>query len=97
MNLADITPLILTRNEGPNIRDTLERLAWAQRIVLVDSFSSDDTLGIVGEFPQVEVFQRRFDHFAEQCNFGLSKITSFIISLFKIYMLDAKFTANTNF
>ena len=45
--LEDITPLILTWNEGPNIQRTLECLAWAKDIVVVDSFSDDDTLAIV--------------------------------------------------
>jgi hypothetical protein len=29
MNLADITPLVLTWNEAPNLERTLARLAWA--------------------------------------------------------------------
>jgi hypothetical protein len=69
--LEDITPLILTWNEGPNIRRTLERLTWAHDIVLVDSFSNDDTLAIVSDFPQARVFQRQFDNHESQWNFGL--------------------------
>lgn len=82
MELCDITPLILTYNEEANLRDTLRRLAWAQRIVVVDSFSDDSTLQIAEQFPRVDVFQRPFDHFAEQCNAGLSLVrTPWTLSL----------------
>ena len=69
--LDHITPLILTYNEAPNVARTLEQLRWASDIVVVDSFSNDETLDIVSRFPQVRVFQRKFDNFANQCNFGL--------------------------
>src|SRR5438874_10521140 len=89
MDLAQITPLILTRNESANIARTLGRLAWAKRIVIVDSFSSDDTLNLINEFPQVEIVQRAFDSFANQCNFGLTQIqTPWVLSLDADYVLS---------
>jgi glycosyltransferase involved in cell wall biosynthesis len=89
MNLDKITPLILTYNEAPNIGRMLGRLAWAHRIVVVDSFSTDETLSILKRYPAVQVFQRPFDHFAEQCNFGLQQISSeWVISLDADYVLS---------
>lgn len=76
MKLEDITPLILTWNEEPNLLQTLQSISWAKQIVIVDSGSTDKTLEIAKQFPQVSVFYRQFDHFAEQCNFGLSKIST---------------------
>lgn len=69
--LDQITPLILTYNEAPNIGRTLERLAWARDIVVVDSFSDDETLEIASSFPQVRVVQRVFDSHRNQWEFGL--------------------------
>ncbi len=74
--LERITPLILTYNEAPNIGRTLRRLTWAKRIVVVDSFSVDETLEILKSFPQVEIYQRKFDTLANQCNYGLDRITT---------------------
>jgi glycosyltransferase involved in cell wall biosynthesis len=71
--LDRITPLILTYNEAPNIGRTLEKLRWASDIVVVDSFSRDETLEIVQRFPQVRLFQREFDTHAGQWNFGLKE------------------------
>ena len=85
----EITPLILTYNEAPNIRRTLERLTWAAEIVVVDSFSTDATLDILKSFPQVRVVQRKFDTFAGQCNFGLDQIlTPWVLSLDADYVLS---------
>src|SRR5262245_13440885 len=71
--LDQITPLILTYNEAPNIARTLEGVRWAKDIVVVDSLSSDDTVEIARLFPQVSVFQRAFDSHRNQWEFGLKE------------------------
>jgi glycosyltransferase involved in cell wall biosynthesis len=71
--LDKITPIILTWNEAPNIGRTLDQVRWAGDIVIVDSFSDDDTLKIVSNFPQARVFQRKFDSHDRQWNFGLNE------------------------
>jgi glycosyltransferase involved in cell wall biosynthesis len=86
--LENITPLILTYNEAPNIERTLRQLTWAKRIVVVDSFSTDETLDILNEFPQVQVFQREFDTAASQDNYGLEQVTTeWALSLDADYIL----------
>ncbi len=87
--LEQITPLILTYNEAPNIERTLDHLTWAKQIVVIDSFSDDSTLEILTNYSQVEIFQRHFDHFAGQCNYGLEKIkTEWVLSLDADYILS---------
>lgn len=82
MDLTSISPLILTFNEEPNLARVLEKLSWARRIVVVDSFSTDRTLEILHSFPNVEVFQHPFESFAAQCNFGLTQIRAdWVLSL----------------
>ncbi|MBD2281538.1 MAG: glycosyltransferase family 2 protein [Dolichospermum sp. DEX189] len=86
--LETIIPLILTYNEENNINRTLEKLKWASKIIVIDSYSTDTTLEILSQYPQVEVFSRKFDSFASQCNYGLSKITSeWVLSLDADYIL----------
>jgi len=92
--LADITVMILTYNEEPNIRRTLEKLAWARDIVVVDSGSTDATLEIVKGFPQARVVTRRFDSFARQCNYGLEQVrTEWVLSLDADYVLTDEVVA----
>lgn len=87
--LSDITPVILTYNEAPNIDRTLQQLTWANRIVVVDSGSIDGTLEIISRYHQVEVFQRPFDNHATQWNFGLQQVrTEWILSLDADYRLS---------
>lgn len=92
MDLAAITPLLLTYNEEPNIARCLERLTWAKRVLVIDSGSTDRTLEICSDFPNVEVIHRRFESFAGQCNFGLTHITSeWVLSM------DADYRVPTDF
>lgn len=86
---SDITPLLLTYNEEPNIARTLERLHWATEIIVIDSFSTDKTLEILSSDPRIQVYQRKFDTFANQCNYGLTKITSdWVLSMDADYVLS---------
>ncbi|PZO35362.1 MAG: glycosyl transferase [Pseudanabaena frigida] len=87
--LNKITPLILTYNEAPNIGRTLERLNWAERIVVIDSYSDDTTLEILNQYRQVEVYQRKFDNHTIQWNYGLAQINSeWVLSLDADYVLS---------
>ncbi len=87
--LDDITPLVITYNEAPNIARTLDRLLWASRIVVIDSGSTDETLEIVRSYPQAVVIHRPFDDFASQCNFGIAQVaTAWVLSLDADYELS---------
>ena len=91
MDLTTITPLILTYNEEPNIDRTLSKLTWAKEIVVVDSFSTDKTIEILQSYPNVKIHQRKFDSFAQQCNYGLSLInTTWVLSLDADYVASEK-------
>jgi glycosyltransferase involved in cell wall biosynthesis len=83
-----ITPLIITYNEAPNIARTLGKLSWARRIVVIDSGSTDATLDLLRGYPQVEIIAHPFSDFATQCNFGLTQIaTPWVLSLDADYEL----------
>lgn len=82
MALDVITPVILTFNEELNIGRTLRQLQWANRIVVVDSYSTDATVAICKEFPNVDVSQRAFDSHALQWNYAVSlSRTSWVLTL----------------
>ncbi|MFN8625548.1 MAG: glycosyltransferase family 2 protein [Candidatus Binatia bacterium] len=89
MHATDITPLVLSYNEEPNLRRTLERLTWAPEIVLLDSFSSDATLEIARSYPNVRIVQRTFDNHTAQWNFGLDQVnTDWVLALDADYVLS---------
>lgn len=92
--LNQITPLILTHNEAPNIGRSLERLQWASDIVVIDSFSDDETVEIANRFSQVRIFQREFDTHAGQWDFGLKHTaiaSEWVLALDADYVLTEEF------
>ena len=94
--LHEITPLILTYNEAPNIARALSGLRWARDIVVVDSFSDDETVEIAKTFPTVRVFQRAFDSHCNQWEFGLKDTgiaTPWVLALDADYVVSAEFIA----
>lgn len=96
MSLDQVTPVILTLNEAPNLARTLGRLAWARRIVVVDSFSDDDTCAIAAGDPRVALFRRRFDSHAQQWNYAISETaidTPWILALDADYQVTAEAAA----
>jgi glycosyltransferase involved in cell wall biosynthesis len=53
-----------------------------QSVLVIDSFSSDDTCEIARGFPNVRIIQRHFDTHTAQWNFGLSQAdTDWVLSL----------------
>jgi glycosyltransferase involved in cell wall biosynthesis len=90
--LERITPVILTLDESANIARTLEALAWARDVVIVDSLSGDDTRAIAQRFPNVRIFERRFDTHEAQWNFALSRTaiaTEWVLALDADYVVPA--------
>lgn len=89
--LHDITPVILTFDEEPNISRTLSKLHWAREIVVVDSGSRDDTVRIAIADPRVRVVQRPFTQHAEQWNFAIRDTgieSAWILALDADYVLS---------
>src|SRR5260221_5512539 len=87
-----ITALILTYNEEDNIERVLNRLQWLEGIIIIDSHSTDRTLAIATNYPNVKVYSRTFDTHATQWNYGLSLTNSkWILSLDADYILTDDF------
>lgn len=70
---SKISALAIIRNEEDNIREYLRNMAFADEIIVVDSYSNDATLDIIrADFPQVRIVQRPFDDFSSQRNFAIA-------------------------
>ena len=92
-----ITALILTYNEEANLGRVLDRLRWCDRVVVLDSYSTDRTLEIARSFDNVDIQQRAFDSFAGQCNYGLTLIdTEWTLSLDSDYVLTPEVIQEIN-
>lgn len=91
MRLEDLTPLVLTYNEAPNIERTLSNLAWAKEIIVLDSFSTDETARLARSHPEVRFHARRFDSHATQWNYGMELVkTEWVLSLDADYICPSE-------
>ncbi|MEM9016644.1 MAG: glycosyltransferase family 2 protein [Verrucomicrobiota bacterium] len=92
MNREEVTPLILTWNEAPNIGRCLDRLHWASEVVILDSGSNDETESIAGEYSNVRFETRPFDTHAKQWNHGSSLVsTPWVLALDADYLVEETF------
>lgn len=73
MKELDISVIILTYNEEIHIRRCIENVyPFVKDIFIVDSFSTDETLRIAGEYEKVTVLQNKWENqYAKQFNWGL--------------------------
>lgn len=69
-----ISVLILTLDEEVNLPGCLDSVAWTDDVVVLDSFSQDTTLQLARSRDYVRLYQRRFDNYAAQRNFGLRDV-----------------------
>jgi len=89
---AEVTPVILTRDEEPNIARTLAQLTWAREVIVVDSLSTDATLSIARSFPNVRVVQRALDDLASQWTFAVARAsTNWVLTLDADYFVPDAF------
>ena len=68
--MANLSVIIITRNEARNIRACLESVSWADEIIVVDSGSQDDTVTICREFTP-HVYSHDWPGFGAQKNRAL--------------------------
>lgn len=69
-----ISVLVLTKNEQHNLPECLESVAWSDDVVVYDSFSTDDTVGVARRMG-ARVEQRVFDNWAAHQNWGLRHLS----------------------
>jgi glycosyltransferase involved in cell wall biosynthesis len=72
MSARKITAIIPTLNEQACLAEAIGSVSFADEVLVVDSFSSDQTVPIARKM-NARVIQREFDDFSSQKNFALEK------------------------
>lgn len=67
---VNISVLVITYNEADRIKKCLESVQWADEIIVIDSFSTDEIVDIARQC-RAEVFQKSWLGFSAQRNYGL--------------------------
>ena len=78
-----ISAIIPTFNEEDHIIDAIESLAWADEIIVVDSFSTDNTVALA-QSKGVKILQRNYEYSASQKNWAIPQA-----SYDWVFILDA--------
>ncbi len=72
---ATVTVVIPTKDAADLLRGCLESVAWADEIIVVDMFSTDDTAEVCAAYPQCRLHQRE-DYIFGNVNFGFDQASS---------------------
>lgn len=78
-----ITGIIPTFNEECHIEAAIESLSFVDEIIVIDSYSTDDTV-MLAEAQGVRLIQRKFDDFSTQKNYAID-----LASHSWVFILDA--------
>lgn len=73
--MSEVTAVILTLNEAAHIAGCILSLQWADRVVVFDSYSDDETVTIAQNAGAV-VMLSRFQNYAQQRNAALDAVES---------------------
>lgn len=74
-SFGKVSAVIITYNEEANIRRTLKQLHWCDEIVIVDSYSTDNTVAICREF-DCHIHFKEFEGYGSQKRFAVSKASN---------------------
>ena len=70
--LLSLSVIILTFNEEKNIEKCLESVSKvADEIIIIDSFSTDTTIGIVSKYTN-KIYKHKFENYSKQFNWALA-------------------------
>ncbi|RDV15246.1 glycosyltransferase family 2 protein [Pontibacter diazotrophicus] len=67
--MPGVSAIIICKNEEQQIAGAIESLLWADEVLIVDSYSTDNTLDIARRYP-VKILQRPFDNYSAQRNWA---------------------------
>lgn len=68
--MRNISAVVLTYNSSYNIKRCLESVQWADEIVVIDSFSIDETVSIAKQH-NAKVIEREYSGYSRQIEFGM--------------------------
>lgn len=69
--MRKLTAIIPTFNEEVNIQAAIESVQFADEILIVDSYSTDQTLEIAKKYEKVKIIQREYGYSASQKNWAI--------------------------
>lgn len=75
MTREKLSAIVTSFNEALNIKECLESVSFADEVLLVDSFSTDETVELARQVPGVRLLQREYFGSAAQKNWAMDQTT----------------------
>jgi glycosyltransferase involved in cell wall biosynthesis len=72
--MQKVSVIITTFNESEHIQDVLESVQWADEVIIIDSFSTDDTVELAKNF-STKILRREYMSPADQKNWAIPQAT----------------------
>lgn len=73
--INQVSAVITSFNSEKTIEKCIASLAWADEIIVLDSFSEDGTIGLVQQFPNVTLKHQAFKGFSKQKQDAIDMVT----------------------
>ncbi len=86
--MPHLTAIILTKNEARHVAECVASLRWADRVLVFDSLSDDDTVALA-RAAGADVAQRPFDNYAAQRNAALEAVATHWVATDWVFFVDA--------
>lgn len=94
MSTPKISAALLTFNSEKHIDNVLKKLYWCDEIIILDSFSTDETINICKKYTSL-IFQNKFEGFGPQKKILMSKCkNNWIISIDSDEVLNDELISN---
>lgn len=74
MIMKKVSAIIPTYNEEVNIEKAIQSVSFADEIIVIDSYSTDNTIALAKKH-NVRILYRKFDNFSAQKNYAIEKTT----------------------
>jgi glycosyltransferase involved in cell wall biosynthesis len=69
--MQKVSAYILTKNSQKHLCEVIDSIKWADEIVIIDDFSTDETQNIAKKFG-AKIVENKFENFGKQRNFALT-------------------------
>ncbi|MCW9037460.1 glycosyltransferase family 2 protein [Altibacter sp.] len=74
--MPKLSALLIVFNERKHLPEAIDTVAFADEIIVVDSYSTDGTFEFLQNDRRVQVFQKKFEDYASQRNYALSLVSN---------------------
>ena len=72
--MSALSIVLIVKDEESRMEACLQSVAWADEIIVVDGGSKDGTVELARRYTS-KVYERAFDHFSNQKNYGVERAT----------------------